>query len=85
MKRKFREKILDVQKQVMDFRSKDRISEAENYAAQLEDINKKLEELNTEVYLGSFKQTLSSFACSKIIRANSALRITAVFCTFIIT
>ena len=50
-KRKFQERISEVHRQVIEFKTKERISDAESYVQQLEEINKKVEEFNTEVVL----------------------------------
>lgn len=48
-KRTFAERIVEVHKQVSEFRMKDRMSEAEAYLKQLEDLSTMLEEFTTEV------------------------------------
>ena len=48
-KRKFLNRILDVRTQVQQFKLNDRMSEAEQYVVQLENISKSLDDFNTEV------------------------------------
>lgn len=48
-KKKFQWRLDGLQKEVADFKFKDRMSEAEAYVGQLEDISKKLQEANKEV------------------------------------
>ena len=48
-KRKFQEELNNVDKQLKDFKIRDKMSEADNYVIALENISKKLEEFNMEV------------------------------------
>ena len=59
-KRKFQARIIEIQRQVLDFRFKDRVTEAEAYVAQLEEMKKKLEEFNIEVGLGVLYTSLAT-------------------------
>jgi fructose-1,6-bisphosphatase len=59
-KRKFLERLMDTKKQVTDFKSKDRMSEAENYVLLLEEITQKLEDFSQEVWNYS---TISPLLC----------------------
>ena len=53
-KRKILERIIEVQRQVLDFRLKDRMSEAEAYVEQLNEIGQKVEEFFEEVLFSVF-------------------------------
>lgn len=48
-KKKFQEKLTETQKQVTEFKTKDRMSEADAYVHLLEEITKRLEDFNMEV------------------------------------
>ena len=48
-KKKFQISLNDTQKQVTDFKTKDRMSEADSYVHLLEEITKRIEEFNMEV------------------------------------
>lgn len=56
-KRKFLLALTETQKLVNDFKTKDRMSEAENYLMQLQDTNKRLEEFAAEVSLSGGRET----------------------------
>lgn len=48
-KRKFVDRVRDIQKQVHEFKGKDRMTDADMYLSQLKDIAKKLDEYQSEV------------------------------------
>ena len=65
-KRKFQEELNGVDKQLKDFKIRDKMSEADNYVVTLENISKRLEEFNMEVAKGTNKHKRSLIFYKKV-------------------
>jgi len=58
-KKKFMERIHEVERQVLEFKTKERMSEADIYLAEVQEIVRKLEEFNSEVNNNIFYDKLN--------------------------